>query len=350
MSRIGRRLRVAAAGAIAIGLIASIAAPRPAFAFGPLPACRYDDILTAPREYSAWPDILVDTILMVPKGYVPPDLVSVKQAGIPGTALVRKVVIDDLRAMTAAAKAAGAMLAVQSAYRSYAMQRETFAYWEGILGHDEALTQSARPGHSEHQLGLAVDFKTNGGPDPWDPVDWATTTEGAWVAAHGWEFGWVISYPPDSISTSCYTYEPWHLRYVGRANATLIHDSGLVPRAWFWMHVTRVTVDPLASPSTGPSPTLSSTSPPSPSPSPSAEPTAEPSPSAAPGGADGSDGDRSRTLMGLVAIGLVGVGTWVLATALGARRRARSDGRTRSDDRPRPGDRPPPRRRIPPGR
>src|SRR5207249_10580668 len=109
---------------------------------------------------------LVDTILRVTKTYVPPDLVPVSDAGLGGSETVRLITIDDLRAMSDAAATAGAPLGVQSAYRSYAEQKVVFDGWAARLGYTRALQVSARPGHSEHQLGLAIDFKSKGGTSP----------------------------------------------------------------------------------------------------------------------------------------------------------------------------------------
>ena len=216
-------------------------------AMGALPACRYDDILTTPRRYADWQETLVDPILRVPSTYAPPDLVSTGTAGIPGGGSIRAIVIDDLRAMADAARAAGAPIAVASAYRSYATQKVTFQGWVNALGYNQALKVSARPGHSEHQLGLAIDFKSEPGGAPWNGVDWATTPAGAWMKANAWQYGWVISYPRNKLSTVCYAYEPWHYRYVGRDLATRIHDSGLTTRAFLWANFTTAYVGPAAS-------------------------------------------------------------------------------------------------------
>src|SRR5436190_16338322 len=195
-------------------------------AMGPLPACRYDDILTTPRGYADWSITLVDTILRVPRAYVPPDLVSTAEAGVAGGGKVRAVMIDDLRAMAEAAATAGNEIGVRSAYRSYASQESVFASWVAQLGYKRALQVSARPGHSEHQLGLAIDFRS-------EPADatltttWASTPAGKWMKVHAWEYGFVMSYPKDSIALTCYDFEPWHYRYVGRDLASLIRASGL---------------------------------------------------------------------------------------------------------------------------
>jgi LAS superfamily LD-carboxypeptidase LdcB len=264
----------------AFALLGLAGTSTPARGMGPLPACRYDDIMTSPRGYGQWPVTLVDTILRVSRDYVPPDLVSVSQADIPGSGLVRAVVIDDLREMTAAAKAAGAAIAIQSAYRSYATQEDVFAGWVAFHGRKRALQLSARPGHSEHQLGIGIDFRSAGGGDPFGG-GWELTAAGKWMKAHAWEYGFVMSYPRGKIDVTCYDFEPWHFRYVGRELAANIHGSGLTQREYLWANFT-TTVVPARTPRPKPDRTARPTeTPPStvkPSRKPSAPPPAPPSP------------------------------------------------------------------------
>ena len=108
-------------------------------AVGALPACRYADLLTSPRGYGDWQITLVDTILSVTQSYVPPDLVSVSEAGLAGNGRVRSIVVDDLRAMHEAAAAAGAGIGIESAYRSYADQKQLFDAWVKQYGYSRAL-------------------------------------------------------------------------------------------------------------------------------------------------------------------------------------------------------------------
>jgi D-alanyl-D-alanine carboxypeptidase len=202
-----------------------------------LPACAYQDVTTTLHAYADWARTLVDTIYRLPATYAPSDLVSTSKAGLTGGYSVRSLVLDDLTAMAEDAMAAGARLGIASAYRSYEAQVSTFDYWVNLAGREAALLASARPGHSEHQLGTTIDFKSYGGSAPWDTPDWSTTPSGAWLAANAWEYGWVMSYPPDSSpALTCYKSEPWHYRYVGRETAAAIHDSGQAPRQWFWEH------------------------------------------------------------------------------------------------------------------
>ncbi|HET9852052.1 MAG TPA: M15 family metallopeptidase [Candidatus Limnocylindrales bacterium] len=215
-------------------------------AMGPLPACRYDDILTSPRGLGDWKITLVDTILRVPRSYAPRDLVRVGDLGVPGRGWVRSVMADDLKAMSEAAAAAGNAIGIQSAYRSYADQETVFAGWVARLGRTEALKVSARPGHSEHQLGLTVDVRS----DP--PVatllnSWGTTAAGKWMRNHAWEYGFVMSYPKGKSGITCYSYEPWHFRYLGRELAATVHASGLTLRQYLWANFT-TTVVPAVTP------------------------------------------------------------------------------------------------------
>lgn len=203
----------------------------------PLPACHYQDIQTRFQSTSDWAHTLVDTNLKVTRDYVPPDLVSVSNAHISGSGQIRSIAIDDLHAMARAAREAGSPIAVRSAYRSYQQQVATFVYWVNLVGYDKAKHTSARPGHSEHQLGTTIDFRSGGSSKaPWDYPDWATTKAGAWMAANAWKYGWLMSYPKGKADVSCYSYEPWHYRYFGRALATKIHDSHKVPRGYLWAH------------------------------------------------------------------------------------------------------------------
>lgn len=203
----------------------------------PLPACAYKDIKTRFLSLRHWRRTSVDTRLMVGKRYTPIDLVSVGRAGIAGSGKVREVMIDDLERMTRAARRAGKAIAVRSAYRSYRQQVATFAYWVRVSGERAALKASARPGHSEHQLGTTIDFRSASSTRaPWDYDDWARTGPGGWMRANAWKYGFLMSYPKGKRSVTCYTYEPWHYRYLGPSLAQRIHASGLTTREYLWKH------------------------------------------------------------------------------------------------------------------
>lgn len=311
-------------------LPASLGQPGDVEALGPVPDCRLDDIMTVPSDYDSWSTTLVDWLLRVPRNYKPPDLVPVSEAGIAGPGRIRAVAIDDLRAMANAAARNGTPISVNSPYRSYREQVASFNGWVAVDGYDDAITYSQRPGHSEHQLGLTIDFQTlNGGSAL--QGDWITNPSGAWMAENAWKYGWLMSYPLGDNGElfnerTCFHYEPWHYRYLGRAMARKVHNSGLTIREYLWRHYTMVdprTGEPLATPTPTPSPTPSPTpisTPPataSPStattPSPSAGPTHEPP-------------STSNGLLGLDPLLLValGAGAMLLAGIAFAARRGSS--------------------------
>ncbi len=107
-----------------------------------------------------------------------------------------------------------------SGYRSYQRQQELFDYWVEQDGYEAALMESALPGRSEHQSGLAMDVGKL-------EYEYAHTDEGIWLAENCHKYGFIIRYPEDKTEITGYIYEPWHIRYLGESTAKLVHDSGL---------------------------------------------------------------------------------------------------------------------------
>jgi zinc D-Ala-D-Ala carboxypeptidase len=179
--------------------------------------------------------MVLDTLYRLPADFAPPRLVSTRRAGLQSGYEVIPEVIPDLRALHQASIDDGAEIAVRWAYRSYGEQAGAFAYWVRDAGRRRALQVSARPGHSEHQLGTAIDFRSADSlKAPWEYDDWGRTRPGRWMKENAWRFGFVMSYPEGRTDESCYAYEPWHYRYVGREIAAAIEESGLTPRGYLW--------------------------------------------------------------------------------------------------------------------
>lgn len=133
--------------------------------------------------------------------------------------------------MIAAARAEGLEIYVVSSYRSYQTQVGLYAYWVSVLGEQQAARVSARPGHSEHQLGTTVDLSTPAvGAEPSE--EFGDTPEGRWVAENSWRWGFIISYPAGKEAITGYAYEPWHVRWVGAGVASAVHASGLTLREY----------------------------------------------------------------------------------------------------------------------
>lgn len=123
-------------------------------------------------------------------------------------------------AMRAEAASQGLNLYISSGFRSYASQTSIynrFVASEGVAGAD---AHSARPGHSEHQTGMAIDLNTIS-------EEFGSTPEGKWVAANAHRFGFIVRYPQGKQAITGYVWEPWHLRYLGVDQATAVYNSGL---------------------------------------------------------------------------------------------------------------------------
>lgn len=159
-----------------------------------------------------------------PRSYAPKDLTRVRISGTTGT--LRKSAASALTKLAAASKkATGASMTITSAYRSYTTQVSVYAKWKSMYGTKKADLLSARPGYSEHQTGLAVDVGQRGSSCALDTCFGSTAT-GKWVAKNAWKYGFIVRYPKGKTSQTGYSYEPWHLRYVGLELAATMHDSG----------------------------------------------------------------------------------------------------------------------------
>jgi len=182
---------------------------------------------------------VLDRSHALPASYAPGDLVSASAAGFAGGSggkLVSSRIVNDLAALRADSAAAGLSISITSAYRSYASQVSTFNSWVARLGLATALQRSARPGHSEHQLGTTMDLTSPG----WNGRfgNWATeTAEGRWLVENGWRYGFVMSYPLGSQDVTCFSFEPWHYRWIGREAAAAWHASGLYLRPFLERYV-----------------------------------------------------------------------------------------------------------------
>ncbi len=139
--------------------------------------------------------------------------------------LLRSDALSALVEMLDVATGNGLYIVVRSAYRNYQHQAYLFDYWVNLLGYEEALRTSAPPGHSEHQLGTAVDLTSYTNSYGLDGFE--QTAEGQWLAQYSYLFGFVLSYPPGTEHVTGYAYEPWHFRYIGHKDAKAMHDRGL---------------------------------------------------------------------------------------------------------------------------
>lgn len=121
--------------------------------------------------------------------------------------------------LVSAASDAGYTITNVSGFRSYATQQRVYSGWVNTYGQTQADRISARPGHSEHQTGMAIDVNSL-------DESFGETSEGKWLAKNAHKYGFIIRYPQGKEGITGYAYEPWHIRYVGEI-AEDIYNSGL---------------------------------------------------------------------------------------------------------------------------
>lgn len=150
-------------------------------------------------------DVLVDKFNALPASYIPPDLVNVDNFKMRAEAAIYlETMFNEMASQRLYPK-------INSAYRTYDDQ-------DYINVGDNM--KSAPPGHSEHQLGTAVDLTLT------DPA-WN------WLDLNAHRFGFVMSYRANQTTLTGYRYEPWHWRYVGTDLATRIRHSENIPQSFY---------------------------------------------------------------------------------------------------------------------
>ncbi len=187
---------------------------------------------------SIW--VIVNKGRELPGNYVPPDLV------VPNVPLrldsadpemqLRKTAADALAQMFAGAKAQNIDLMLLSGYRSFTEQTGIYNNFVGVQGQQNTDATSAKPGHSEHQLGLAADVEPTSRNCEAEPC-FASTPEGQWIAANAYKYGFIIRYQSGKENLTGYAYESWHVRYVGIPLAAQIHKTGQTLEQFFGLSV-----------------------------------------------------------------------------------------------------------------
>lgn len=127
---------------------------------------------------------------------------------------------DALFRLQTDARKLGYQATLKSGYRSYYSQQSIYNGYVAKWGQEYTDKVSARPGHSEHQTGLAFDITSLN-------TDYSNTAEGKWLESNCHKYGFIIRYPKDKTYITGYSYEPWHIRYVGVDVATYIMKNNL---------------------------------------------------------------------------------------------------------------------------
>ena len=165
------------------------------------------------------PLALVNKYHALPQDYIP-ELTDLEDAY--GVGSLTPEAAQAFVRMADAARADGISLRSVSAYRSYSYQEQLYQRYVDQNGQALADTFSARPGHSEHQTGLALDINTAS-----SSAHFEQTEEFRWLEEHCAQFGFLLRYPQDKQDITGYRFEPWHYRYVGVETAQRCLRLGL---------------------------------------------------------------------------------------------------------------------------
>ncbi len=172
--------------------------------------------------------VLANKANYFPEDFVPIGLVAPKSryAGGGDRNKLRDIAADALDDMVKAAAESSCDIQSVSAYRSIAYQKDLFNYYAQRDGVEKANKYSSKPGYSEHHTGLCVDLSS---PSMGFGLDqsYGDTPEGKWLEENAAEYGFVIRYPKDKENITGYTYEPWHLRYLGIPLARYLKQNNL---------------------------------------------------------------------------------------------------------------------------
>lgn len=174
-------------------------------------------------------DALVNKYHKLPSNYEASDLVTLSKDYSSRGHKIKKVASEPLMKMIDAAKADGLNLLVISGYRTESTQSGLFNNSVKRHGMDHALIYSAKPGYSEHQLGLTVDLNST-------EENFDQTKEYKWLKANSYKYGFIERYPKGKEFITGYGYEPWHYRYLGVDLATKVYTENVTYEEYLVKH------------------------------------------------------------------------------------------------------------------
>ncbi|MCL1845946.1 MAG: M15 family metallopeptidase [Defluviitaleaceae bacterium] len=160
--------------------------------------------------------LLISPSFRLPEGFTPHALVPVNNDECHLRATPQTVAAFQNFRM--AARDAGFDLSVTSAYRTATRQGQL---WENGGRRDGRV---ARPHHSEHQTGRAIDFWGPGGlMDRNGP-----TPVGRWAAENAHYHGFILRYRAETTHITGYIFEPWHFTFVGLEISMYMHNNNIL--------------------------------------------------------------------------------------------------------------------------
>ena len=165
----------------------------------------------------------IDGYMIANKTYSLPETYAPDNATMYRIAPVAQSYLNDL---FAAAKEAGYNLKDQSGYRSYSVQKTLYTNAANRDGKADADKYSARPGHSEHQTGYAMDICDKAYMGACITTAYDKVPSAKWLSDNCWKYGFILRYVKNKENETGYGYESWHFRYVGKDLAEILYNNG----------------------------------------------------------------------------------------------------------------------------
>ena len=167
--------------------------------------------------------ILINKNNKLNSNYIPNDLEPISLKYSCKDKLLKKEAKEQFELMASDALKENMHIIAVSTYRSYDYQEKLYNHYIEKYGFYYAEVCSARPGHSEHQTGLAVDISDLS----LDYDNFIHTKEFIWMQNNSYKYGFILRYPKASFHITGFKYEPWHYRYVGIEVAKYIHENNI---------------------------------------------------------------------------------------------------------------------------
>lgn len=175
--------------------------------------------------------ILVNKYFKLDEKYEPDNLVAIPSKYAWGTGQkIQSEVYDAFELMWKDANKEDIYLMINLGYRSYEDQEKLYNRYKDSGGTKYADSITARPGHSEHQTGLALDiFELHNS----NTETFKETKAYTWLKENAYRYGFILRYD-NNYSITGFETEDWHYRYVGKTAAQVIHDKSLTLEEYYY--------------------------------------------------------------------------------------------------------------------
>ena len=168
--------------------------------------------------------ILVNKDSPLPRAHIPNSLVEVESSYKDNIKLDKKA-YESFQKLQKEALKYNYHIDIESGYRDYDYQEKIYNKLVNEKGYSYAITRIAEPGKSEHQTGLAIDFCIYKDNKCYIEHDIEELSETKWIHSNAHKYGFILRYPEGKEDITKYSYEPWHLRYVGEISSNIYHNK-----------------------------------------------------------------------------------------------------------------------------